>query len=87
MLGPIYPEHAVERYPWDWVYQSHLAELRLMLGRWLETRGSSIQLAVTLDIDRNVPQITIKRWELGARQSLYQQYSREREPCISCLYC
>lgn len=30
---------------------------------WLETKGSSVQFAIVLEIDRNTSQITIKRWE------------------------
>lgn len=36
---------------------------------WLETAGSTIQVVITMNIDRNRPQITVRHWELGPRLS------------------
>ncbi|KAL1966543.1 hypothetical protein VTN77DRAFT_4465 [Rasamsonia byssochlamydoides] len=37
---------------------------------WLETTGSTIEVAITMKVDRNNPQITIRLWERGPRLSL-----------------
>jgi hypothetical protein len=36
---------------------------------WLETTGSTIEVAITMKIDRNNPHITIRYWERGPRLS------------------
>jgi hypothetical protein len=49
---------------------------------WLETSGSSVKVVITLKIDRNIPQITIKRWELCAQQ--YSIATRASPVSASC---
>jgi hypothetical protein len=45
-----------------------VSRLALDIRGWLETAGSTIGVAITMNINRNCPQIIIKRWELCARQ-------------------
>ena len=34
---------------------------------WLETAGSTVELVIALDLNRDCPQMTVKRWELRPR--------------------
>ena len=41
--------------------------LALNARGWLETAGSTVELVVTLDLNRDAPQMAVKRWELHPR--------------------
>ncbi|CAG8214150.1 unnamed protein product [Penicillium salamii] len=44
-------------------------QLALSARSWLETYSSSVKLVVTISIQRENPEIILRRWELGSRQS------------------
>ncbi|KAK9235658.1 hypothetical protein V1525DRAFT_255979 [Lipomyces kononenkoae] len=56
--------------------------LALEAREWLETRDSLVQVAITLKIDRDIPKITIKCWELCAGQ--YSISTRASPASASC---